>query len=102
MWMLNVPAFSEIGDVEIWPSNDAEIDVPVLVLLGSDDPIFVPDLTDEMDRLGPKVNVIELDGAGHWVGLRKTEEVNEALLQFLSTVQQEVNDQSKATRKLTP
>lgn len=61
------------------------IDVPALFITGSRDPVakFMP--KEAMDGLVTDLrDAVVIDGAGHWIQQERPDEVNDALLRFLS------------------
>jgi pimeloyl-ACP methyl ester carboxylesterase len=59
-----------------------EISVPTLVLVGSDDQLFLP-AADVMERRIPGARKRVLDGAGHMANADKPREFNAAVNDFL-------------------
>ncbi|CAM6094751.1 unnamed protein product [Calypogeia fissa] len=58
----------------------------VLILWGTKDQIFLPELADQLKRhLGDKANLIYVKGCGHVPQIEKPKEYNSHLLKFLST-----------------
>jgi 3-oxoadipate enol-lactonase len=68
-------------------STLAEIDVPVLVLNGENDPVVPPAVSKEMLEHLPNARYAEIPGAGHMPGVEKPEETNRALLEFLGSLE---------------
>ena len=68
------------------PTTHAKITQPCHLMVGSKDPAFVI-LADAFASLEQNVTNLRgnrvLDGAGHWLPLERTKEVNSALLAFL-------------------
>jgi len=55
---------AEVADVDLWPLWDM-IERPVLVLRGAESDLLLPETTAEMQRRGPRAEVIEIAGCGH-------------------------------------
>jgi len=62
----------------------AEIDVPALVLCGSEDAITPPEEMEKFSRQMPKTEYHTIPGAGHMAPLEKPEFVNNLIQEFLS------------------
>jgi len=65
----------------------AKVSVPSAFITGADDPVGVMSPTSVMDGwLEDHRGTTTIEGAGHWVQQEKPDEVNAALLAFLSTL----------------
>lgn len=64
----------------------ADIDAPVLVLVGAEDVLTPPDAAKEIVAGVPLGRLVEIQGAGHLTPLERPEELNEELLLFLHEV----------------
>ena len=62
--------------------RDKKLDLPVLFLMGSDDPLLRPRILDPMRPMLSDMTVHHLKGVGHWPHLEKPDEVNAALARF--------------------
>lgn len=62
------------------------IDVPTLVVVGSEDRLTPPEVAREMAAAIPGATLIEVEGAGHVAPLERPATVNEALQRFLDGV----------------
>jgi pimeloyl-ACP methyl ester carboxylesterase len=51
-------------DFQIWPLWD-RIRCPVLVLRGAESDVLLKTTADEMQRRGPRVEIVEIEGVGH-------------------------------------
>lgn len=65
-------------------ANDAVSNVPTQVIWGERDPALSIHLLDGLDEVAANVNVKRLPNSGHWVLNESPDEVNEALVGFLS------------------
>ncbi|MFL5883854.1 MAG: alpha/beta fold hydrolase [Thermoleophilaceae bacterium] len=66
--------------------GDRKIEQPALFITGSRDPVKRFSRAEAMDGWVTDLRVKEIEGAGHWVQQQSPDEVNAALLDFLSTV----------------
>jgi pimeloyl-ACP methyl ester carboxylesterase len=68
----------------------ATIAVPSLFITGSADPVRYFASSDRAtDVVAGKYQEIVLDGVGHWIQQERPEQVNEALLKFLSGLERD-------------
>jgi len=63
-----------------------EIDVPTLIVVGSDDVITPPSNAEEMHALIKGSRLLKIEGAGHVSNLERPAEFNRALEEFLSSL----------------
>ena len=81
------PAAYRIGAEAVWladqPDRAARIDVPTLVLCGSEDKVIPPSLSDELTRLIPDARMQAIRRAGHIANLEKPEAFNRAVEAFI-------------------
>lgn len=67
--------------------NGATVAAPALMITAEGDPVLKPEMAAGMERWVPKlVETVCIRQCGHWTQQEKPEEVNEALLRFLSRV----------------
>jgi pimeloyl-ACP methyl ester carboxylesterase len=59
------------------------IDIPVMLIWGERDPVFVRETTERFDEWVPNLRVERIARAGHFVQTDAPERVNELLLGFL-------------------
>ena len=64
-------------------SQLSAVDVPTLVLVGSEDQPSPPEVAEAMHREIPDSRLVVLEGAGHLSNLEVPDEFNRALLEFL-------------------
>lgn len=88
------PAAYRLGAAAVWLADQRDrasaIDVPTLVLVGDEDAITPPALSEELAALVPHARLELIEGASHLANLDKPEEFNRAIDDFLSGVEQEV------------
>jgi non-heme chloroperoxidase len=82
-------AVATLGCVRAWLTDFRDdlpaIDVPTLVVQGTEDRILPIDATGRrLPELVADVEVVEIDGGPHNIGWTHADEVNEALLKFLA------------------
>ena len=81
------PAAYRIGAEAVWLADQREraarIDVPALVLCGSEDKVTPPSLSDELTRLIPGARMQLIPRAGHIANLEKPDEFNRAVESFV-------------------
>jgi pimeloyl-ACP methyl ester carboxylesterase len=68
------PFQGEIKDVDLWSLWD-RIACPVLVLRGQRSDLLLPETAAEMQRRGPKAEVVEIPGCGHAPALMAVEQI---------------------------
>lgn len=79
----NIPAWSDISADDMWPSPDASIDVPALVIWGEQDRVAVPELVEILAGSSPNLKFVSLPGIDHWTSMEQPEEANQVILNFL-------------------
>jgi pimeloyl-ACP methyl ester carboxylesterase len=86
--MLSTPADGIIGALQAMidrPDSTAmlpNINVPTLIIVGSDDPLTPPESAQKMQQTIPNVQLVVIDGAAHASNLERPEEVNRAILNW--------------------
>lgn len=82
------PAAYRLGAAAVWLSDQrdiaASIDIPTLILVGDEDGITPPALSEELNRLIPGSQLQVIAGAGHLANAEQPEAFNEAIESFLS------------------
>jgi pimeloyl-ACP methyl ester carboxylesterase len=73
----------DYADVDLRPGLP-RIQVPTLVIGATGDESTPPLMSEEIARLVPNATLAVVESAGHFVQLERPEEVNRALLEFLS------------------
>ena len=88
------PEAYRLGARAVWLANQTEraaaIHAPTLVIVGDEDAITPPALSEELAALIPNSRLDVIHGASHLANLDKPEEFNRAIDDFLSEVEQEV------------
>lgn len=64
--------------------RDRKLTLPVLFLMGRDDPLLPPKMVDPMRPMLDDLTVHQVAGAGHWPHLEQPAEVTRALASFLA------------------
>lgn len=62
---------------------DQTVRVPSLMITASDDVVFTPGMAEGMVDHVPDLEIVRIEGAGHWIQLEKPAEVNEAAVGWL-------------------
>jgi 3-oxoadipate enol-lactonase len=82
------PAAYRIGAEAVWLADQRdraqEIAVPTLVLVGDQDLVTPPELSNELVDLIPDARMQVIAGAGHLGNLEKSEEFNRLVEEFIS------------------
>jgi pimeloyl-ACP methyl ester carboxylesterase len=73
-----------IQDLDLWPVWD-RIQCPVLVLRGTASDVLLPDTAAEMQRRGPRAEVVEFEGVGHAPALMAPEQIDAVRRWLLDT-----------------
>ncbi|MCP3975877.1 MAG: alpha/beta hydrolase [bacterium] len=63
--------------------ENAEIQLPTLMVTADSDPVLPASLADGMERWIPELTVEHVTGSGHWTQQEQPEQVNAALIRFL-------------------
>ncbi|MEM7327682.1 MAG: alpha/beta hydrolase [Pseudomonadota bacterium] len=79
----NVPLPDEIGDGDFWPSPRGSIDIPALLVWGSEDRTFVLDFIEDMRANVPDLQVEVINGANHWSSMTHPDISNQAIQRLL-------------------
>ncbi|HWC56237.1 MAG TPA: alpha/beta fold hydrolase [Sphingomicrobium sp.] len=82
------PAAYCIGAEAVWLADQRDraerIRVPTLVLVGDQDLVTPPELSDELLDLIPEARMQVIEGAGHIVNLEKADEFNRVVAEFVA------------------
>ena len=85
------PAAYRIGAKAVWLADQrnraARIDVPTLVLCGSEDKVTPLSLSDELTRLVPGARMQLIPRAGHIANLEKPDAFNRAVEAFIGSAE---------------
>jgi epoxide hydrolase 4 len=79
----NMPPINEIGPGTYWPTNNAPIRVPALMIWGEADGTFLPEFLDGLPAYAPKVEIVRLPGINHWTPMEQPAAANAAITGFL-------------------
>ena len=82
----NVPAPELIKTTSFFPQPPRQIDIPALLVWGTEDRAFVPEFIDQMKSVIPELQVVIIEGANHWSMISHPEAANSAIEAFLDTV----------------
>jgi 3-oxoadipate enol-lactonase len=81
------PAAYRIGAEAVWLADQrdraAAIDVPTLVICGSEDKVTPPALSHELRELVSGARYAEIEGAGHLTNLEKPDAFNRLIEEFI-------------------
>lgn len=84
------PAAYRLGAQAVWLADQqdraARIDVPTLVMVGSDDRITPPELSRQLADIIPGASLAMVDGAGHIANLEQPAAFNSAIDAFLAKI----------------
>ncbi|MFL6749082.1 MAG: alpha/beta fold hydrolase [Sphingomicrobium sp.] len=82
------PAAYRLGATAVWLADQRErasaIDVPTLILVGEEDGITPPTLSEELARLIPNARLRRIGAAGHLANVEQPAAFNSAIESFLS------------------
>lgn len=82
------PAAYRIGAEAVWLADQrdraAAINVPTLVICGSEDKVTPPALSRELVELNPGAHYAEIEAAGHISNLEKPDEFNRLVEEFIA------------------
>jgi 3-oxoadipate enol-lactonase len=88
------PEAYRLGARAVWLADQtdraAAIGTPTLILVGDEDAITPPSLSEDLAKLIPHARIEVIEGASHLANLDKPAEFNRAVDDFLSAVEQEV------------
>lgn len=79
----NLPAPDAIEEDDFWPSRDATLEVPLLLIWGEDDTVFDPAFIDMVEQTSSNLDILRLDGIGHAPQWEASEQVNEAIARHI-------------------
>ena len=88
----NLPSPDAIAETDYWPSREARLEVPTLLIWGNDDTIFDPAFIALMEASATNLTVLRLDGVGHAPQFEATSTVNEALVQHVGESQPDTGE----------
>ena len=79
----NMPPISEIKPDTYWPTGNAPIKVPALLIWGEADGAFVADFIDEFPSYAPKSEIVRLSEVNHWTPMEQPQRSSHAIINFL-------------------
>jgi pimeloyl-ACP methyl ester carboxylesterase len=79
----NMLPISDIVPDIYWPSQNARIKVPALLIWGEADRTFVADFIDNFPGYAPKAEIVRLPGVNHWTPMEQPQQSNDAIAAFL-------------------
>jgi 3-oxoadipate enol-lactonase len=90
--MLSTPADGIVGALQamiVRPDSTSmlrTINVPTLIIVGSDDPLTPPESAKQMQQVMPNARLVVIEDAAHASNLERPEDVNRAILDWASEV----------------
>lgn len=81
----NIPDFENITEESYWHAKDAKLDMPVLLIRGKPDLVFVPEYVSKTQEISARSEVLELEDTGHWPHIEADTKTNNAILEFFSS-----------------
>jgi 3-oxoadipate enol-lactonase len=82
------PAAYRLGAAAVWLADQldraAAIAVPTLILVGEEDSITPPALSEELHRIVPQSELVRVSAAGHLANIEQPQAFNSAIESFLS------------------
>jgi pimeloyl-ACP methyl ester carboxylesterase len=79
----NIPPFDKIAPGGGWPRRAAPVDIPVLLVEGSEDRTFAPSLAMRARSKASNLTAAMLKGVGHWTPFEDPQAANAVLGAFL-------------------
>lgn len=79
----NIPPFDDIHPSRAWPRQVHPVTMPVLLVEGSEDKTFVPDLAERARAKAADLTAVTIAGVGHWTPFENPDAANAALGAFL-------------------
>lgn len=80
----NLPAPDGIEESDYWPSPEARLKVPALLIWGDDDTVFDPAFIDLLSNSSDNLEVLRLQGVGHAPQFESPDQVNAAIRRIVS------------------
>jgi pimeloyl-ACP methyl ester carboxylesterase len=84
-WEVQIYYSGVSSDADLWEELP-EINIPILIIRGSETNTFFPQTARRVKKRLPSVKVVTLEKSTHLVPLEKPEEVAEKILDFLEAV----------------
>ncbi len=79
----NLPEVGEIQDSDYWPSRSATLNVPAMLIWGTEDRVFDVQFIDKLNESAKQLTVLKMDGVGHSPHLEQAEKVTTAIGRFV-------------------
>lgn len=80
----NIPAPAVIDEADFWPSRNAKITMPALLIWGEDDRVFADLTVDRMLRLSAELQLVPLKSIGHWPHVEQAEKITTVIRKHIS------------------
>ena len=84
------PAAYALGAEAVWLADQSDrvaaIGVPTLIIVGAEDRITPPELSQELAAMIPEAQLELIDGAGHLANIEKPNDFNRAIAAFLAKI----------------
>lgn len=80
----NLPEISKITDDDYWPSRNAQLSIPIMLIWGQNDKVFDPTFIDNLKKINPQMQVEKILNVGHSPQLESAEKVSNLLAGFIS------------------
>lgn len=80
----NVPKVEEITEAHYWPSREARVTVPSLLLWTDGERVFVPDTPGYVSKVTDSLSVVTIKDSGHSPFMDQPAKVSEAIRTFLA------------------
>ncbi len=85
----NLPAPDAITNADFWPSREANLTVPALLIWGEEDTVFDLAFIELLERSSTDLEVLRLEGIGHAPQWEASATVNEAIADRVETASEE-------------
>lgn len=92
----NIPAPDGITDASFWPSREARIRAPALVIWGAQDPVFADDYAGAIARIADDATMMTIPDTGHWPHIDRADAVTAAIARLVDTAPRQGGDKSPA------
>ncbi len=79
----NFPKPDDIKESDYWPSQYATLQVPAMLIWGSEDRVFDESFIQDLERSSRRLTVLRMDGVGHSPHLEQAEKVTTAINDFI-------------------
>lgn len=79
----NIPRLDDINDDIYWPSKEARVTVPSLLIWGEHERIFVPAMLEEIPKYVDDIKIEVIEGANHTPFFDNTDKVIAVMQEFI-------------------